>query len=530
MRDHKGVFMRKLSIRSMPYYCDRGYSASNERCVEVAEKLLQNKILLWGDNVYFEPSAENIFAAVFETDEKVNREYLFAMDYLSNVLSAYKKTNDQRYKNKFLEIVSQFFKYCGSGSLPLSECNDLISCAQTLLFIKSFALISYEALLKEKIVELLYSHAQYCYDDCNHRDTDNHGLFTDLALLHLSVLFDSLPEARKWKEHALARVRKLFDIAFYEDHFNNEGSLLYFYHNLIQYRKILSFCDAYQFSGLESLRDRLEHSEKALRSFARSDGSYPVIGDGCDFSIPSLGADDVSACYPQGGFCVVKTGGVYLTLRCGTVRQDHAHVDDSSVTIRCRALDLALDCGQYDYDRYTPVNRFLRTSGAHSGIFPLFVDGLSLKEYLDRRGGAKIDCFDFDGAKALLSCGYEMDGGAIKVWREITVQPERIAVRDRWECASPRTMRQRFVLPKEMLAVSKFTASKQMFETKVGEQAVQYRITADCPAMTTMNFGVLSEKYFEFEPTVLLDTVAENTLCGEITAVITVRGKEKQNG
>lgn len=513
--------MKKLSIRPMEFYCDRG--KENEAIV-IAEDILRNKIKLWGA-YYFEPTAENIFDTVFETNERTYQEYLFAMDYLSTLLSAYRQTNDQRYRDKFLEIVRQFFEFYDRGTLVLTKEDDLIPCAQTLMFIKSFALIDYEAPLREKIIGLLYEHALYCFDDRNHYDNDNHGLFTDMALLHLSVLFDALPEAAVWQRRAVERVRRLYAVAFYEDGFNNEGSLTYFRHNLLQYQYILDFCEVYQVSGLSHIQDKLNQNKAVLESFAHSDHGFPAIGDGCEFSAPHFQCNAISAVYRDGGICVMKTNGIYLTFKCKSFFQDHTHVDDTSITVRYRDIDLALDCGQYNYDRYHPVNRFLRSSAGHSGIVPLFVDGLFLKEYLDRRNAAGIRDYRFDGTVGTVSGGYELDDGAIKVWRSVTVEPYRVEVRDRWECASPQTMRQRFALPKEFLPKSKFTASKRLFETAVGTCGICYQILSESPVFTTTNFGVLSRMYGEFEPTILLDTVAEHSMGGEITAVITIQDK-----
>lgn len=513
--------MKKLSIRPMEFYCDRG---ENSGAVKVAEDILRNKIKLWGE-YYFEPTTENIFDTVFETTDQTYRMYLFAMDYLSTLLSAYRQTNDQRYRDKFLEIVRQFFAFYDRGALVLAKEDDLIPCAQTLMFIKSFTLIDYGASLREKIIGLLYEHALYCFDDQNHYDNNNHGLFTDMALLHLSVLFDALPEAAAWQRHAVERVRRLYAVAFYEDGFNNEGSLTYFLLNLLQYQKILSFCAAYKIAGLELVQKGLNRSRAVAGSFAHRDNSFPVIGDGRENFTSGFQHDSISALYPDGGICVLKTGDIYLTFKCKSTLQSHTHVDDSSITIRYRDIDLALDCGQYNYDRYHPINRFLRSSAGHSGIVPLFVDGLFLKEYLDRRNAAGIQDYRFDGTVGTVSGGYELDDGAIKVWRSVTVEPYRVEVRDRWECASPQTMRQRFALPKEFLPKSKFTASKRLFETAVGTCGICYQILSESPVFTTTNFGVLSRLYEEFEPAILLDTVAEHSMGGEITAVITIQDK-----
>lgn len=52
-----------------------------------------------------------------------------------------------------------------------------------------------------------------------------------------------------------------------------------------------------------------------------------------------------------------------------------------SITARYKNIDFILDCGQYNYDRYTPINRYLRSSAGHSGFYPMFADNMFQKEF-----------------------------------------------------------------------------------------------------------------------------------------------------
>lgn len=516
--------MKSLEISPMEYFTERVGSVG--KCIKIAEELFQNKIWLHS-NIFYKPITENIFDTVFETDITVKREYLFSMDYLSALLSVYRENRQERYLKKFLDVVGQFFEYYERGMFfPVKE-DDLIVCAQTLMFIKAFSIVEYEESLKNKIIALLYRYAVYCRDNNNHQDDNNHGLFTDLALLHLSVLFEKLSEAEEWRMHAVRRIHKLFEDTFYKDGVNKEGSLSYFRFNLSQYQSIMEFCKVYEIPGMDMIIQKIGFAKQIFCSFARSDGSYPIIGDGVEMVLKEH--NDISALYPEAGICVVKTGQMYLTFKCKGIVQAHTHVDDTSITARFQAFDLVLDSGQYNYDRYHPINRYLRTSGGHSGIFPLFADSLGLKEYLKRCSFSGIDKFDFDGSICCTSGGYELDGGAIKVRRDITIKPERIEVHDKWICKTPQNMRQRFVIPGEFIETSRFTASQRVFETKADKYTIKYEITSETtPIVTTVNFGVLSRRYGDSETTVLLDTIAENSVSGEITAVITVRNGKNE--
>ena len=102
------------------------------------------------------------------------------------------------------------------------------------------------------------------------------------------------------------------------------------------------------------------------------------------------------------------------------------------------------------------------------------------------------------------------------------VSENEITVKDSWEAENPTTMRQRFVIPKELIEHSKFTASKRTLETTVNNCSFKFEIISSSEnAFTEVQFGVASPIYYEYETTMLLDTYVQNSTSGEIIAKIT---------
>lgn len=499
------------SYRRMDYYTDR---CTKNNFFEVANECAKGNLNLW--DTYYLNSNEykgNIFYYKFETDANLKHEYLFAMDCLTYALTAYKASEKDKYRQAFNKVVEQFHEYIKAEEAFYSE---LPIYAQTLLFIKALDFLGSIPHQKDFFL-LLLKYADWLMDDKNYFFDNNHGLFEDLALLHLSVLFECHPESKLWQEHAVKRVNQLFEVAYYEDYTNNEHSISYFNFNNYLYEQIIKFCNYYNIGGIEKVEAGLAKSKKILSTFAHRDTSFPVIGDGQIFY--STERNQCSGLFPDVGIAIIKVDEVYLSFKCKTVFQSHAHTDISSVTARYKNIDLIIDSGQYNYDRYSPINRHLRSSAGHAGIFPIYADGLFQKDFCDSIEYAGIRKCDHNDDNAYVKGEYKLND--VKICREVSVLPNEIEIKDSWSCEIPTVIRQRFIIPKELIGHSKFIASINKLEAKIDDTKVSYEIISNqADTITQVNFGVAAPQYNNYEMTMLLDTIVENALSGEIIAKI----------
>lgn len=495
----------------MDYYIDRGVRSD---VVNIAEQCTRGDLYLW-DVYYYHISSDetNIFNHIFEDDATTKREYLFTMDYLSCVLTGYKMSGKHIYKETFETIIGQFYQYLKTDGPFYS---DLPIYGQTLLFIKALDVLGSIPHQKE-FFELLVKYANWLMNDDNHNFLNNHGLFQDLALLHIGVLLEGREDSKIWKERAISRINQLFETAYYDDFTNNEHSITYFNFNNIMYERIVKFCNYYHIRGIKKIEDNLDKSKETLLVFAHKDTSFPVIGDGKIFN--SLESNGHSALFPDLGMAVIKVGEVYLSFKSKTVNQSHAHTDLSSITARYKNIDLLIDPGQYNDDHFSPVSRFLLSSAGHSGVFPIHADSMFQKDFCNSVKKSGISVYEHKGDSGHVIGEYQLDD--LKVSREISVFPNELIIKDRWICEKPVAMRQRCVIPKELIEHSRFTASRCTLESETENVKIKYEIKSDlAQASTTVNFGVAAPHYNHYETTMLLDTIVENTLSGEITAKI----------
>lgn len=501
-----------FKINKMDFYYDR---AIKEDYMEIADKCTDGLLFLW-NKLYLDENIcdGNIFFYKFEGENiKTQTVYLYSLDYLSYVLTAYKETGKEVYKNTFDKYINQFYEFIKTEG-PFYD--DLSVMGQILCFIKALDIVG-EIPYQDYFEKLMLHYADWLADEKNHKFINNHELFWDISLLHISVLFNKHPNSNEWQNYAIECINKMFSLAYNNDYTNNENCLRYFELNNVLYSSIINFCRHYNIKSINKINVSLEKAKDALVTFAHKDGSFPIIGDGAVFYGKS---NKCSQLFPDMGTAVIKINDVYLTFKAKTNCQSHAHIDVSSITARYKDIDFIIDPGQYNYDKYTPINRFLHSSAGHSGIFPLFADDMFQKEFCEVVSYSEITEYKHNEKESYVKGEYHILD--IKVCREINIYENEIIIKDSWKCDNPTTMRQRFIIPKELIEHSKFTASKRMLETIVENCHFKFEIISSSKkALTEVQFGVSAPRYYEYETTMLLDTYLENSTAGEITAKIT---------
>lgn len=501
-----------INYKVMKHYTDR---ASKNFYKDIADKCVKGIIVLYDDfEIDLSQYTNNLFLTKFVGEDTfLKKEYLFAMDYLSNVLTTYKETRMEVYKETFERIIEQFLIYTKKEDIFFE---DLPIFTQILLLIKAKDILGYFPGEKEWL-NLLEVYSEWLMDDCNYYFDNNHGIFSDLALLHLSIFLMEHPESESWKAHAINRINQLFKAAYHDDYTNNEHSIVYFRHNNIMYKYVIDFCNYYGITGIENIENGIIKAEEVLTTIAHSDGSYPIIGDGK--VIYGDKSNKESKIFPDMGLAVIKKEELYFSLKAKTVWQAHAHIDIGSITARYKNVDFIIDCGQYNYDRFAPINRFLRSSAGHSGFYPLFADKLFQKEVSElTKDYGRID-YDRIGTTVFIKNQFVLKDVLIK--REFFINENDIEIVDCWKAEKPTTMRQRFVLPQYLIKNSRFSASEKRLEVYVDNIKIIFESFVSIEnSVTEVNFGVMSSKLNEYETTMLFDTYIENEKEGKIVTKI----------
>ena len=288
------------------------------------------------------------------------------------------------------------------------------------------------ALLK-KVCACLKYWSDWLATPANYR-AYNHGLMGSISLLHSAVQFGTAPYASAYLDVATTRIIELGRNSFDKDGLCNENTIGYHNYNLHRYRGLLKFCKHYGISEalVSFLKDLTHRAAKALEFCVWQDGSIPPIGDS-PVEKTKITSQNVSRCFPESGFAVVKNNDLYVSIQCGARTEVHKQVDDSSMTVRYKNRDILIDGGSYTYDRADPFRRCIESSFGHSGLFLKEFDGLLRGEFRKKFGPVvgKIERFEESDDGVRLKCVYSINKGRAVFERNIFVcWPDEVAIVD----------------------------------------------------------------------------------------------------
>jgi hypothetical protein len=230
----------------------------------------------------------------------------------------------------------------------------------------------------------------------------NHYLANVVGLLPVAALYAGSGEGREWAEWAAGELVAEMEHQVRRDGTAHEASTGY--HRLVTE---LFVCGTQAADALapgripDWYRERLERMLAFVRDYTRPDGLAPQIGDADDgrfLPLGDYGADprdhrhlferfepaSASSAYPDGGYYVLRSSGLYVIVRCGDTgrhgRGGHGHNDQLAFELALNGQVLVIDPGTYVYTA-DPVerNRF-RSTAFHS---TLRIDGLEQNELRD---------------------------------------------------------------------------------------------------------------------------------------------------
>jgi Heparinase II/III-like protein/Heparinase II/III N-terminus len=217
----------------------------------------------------------------------------------------------------------------------------------------------------------------------------NHYMANVAGILPVAVLFRGGPEGASWASWASRELLREVEHEVRPDGAVHEASTSY--HRLVTELWLCGMQAAKTTgSGLQPNADHewLDRMLGLVRDYTRPDGLAPQIGDADDgrfLPLGEYGADPrdhrhlfsqagrafepatESAAYPDGGFYIMRGGGLYAIVRCGDVgrhgRGGHGHNDQLSFELAAGGQPLVVDPGTYLYTP-DPVerNRFRSTS------------------------------------------------------------------------------------------------------------------------------------------------------------------------
>ncbi|MFH1314606.1 MAG: alginate lyase family protein [Candidatus Eisenbacteria bacterium] len=259
----------------------------------------------------------------------------------------------------------------------------------------------------------------------------NHYLSNLAALFFTGLLFPSLPEAGKWRDFAHQELIREIEHHVYPDGTVHEGSLNY--HRFVT-EIMLTVLVLGKRHGLEFPASYLKRLEKALEftlHYTAPDGTAPRVGDGAPIALQNLGQPDLtgdhrwllavgavvfgrsdfkaaagrpseallwlmgpdgldayeklpvvkpgatahpvaSRSFPDGGFHIIRDGGLYVLIRCGPLAVEgvrgHWHYDQLHFELWAHGRPVIVDPGWYCYEADANEMRRFKSTAYHNTL------------------------------------------------------------------------------------------------------------------------------------------------------------------
>jgi len=318
----------------------------------------------------------------------------------------------------------------------------------------------------------------------------------DVALALVGVSLHNA-EGIGYIKRADERLSSLIQQAFDKEGLANENTIGYHRYNLIKYKEAESLFLAWGLTDANYLKacgSIIDRAETALSICCWQDGTTPPIGDWPVHSVSTVSINR-SKCFGDSGFAVIKNDDLYVSIICGHRSPAHKHVDDTSISIRFKGIDICIDAGNYNFDRTSPYRRCLESSFGHSGVFVSEVDGLLTSDYLKLNPDGRFVKWSEKDSGVQAQVELTLNSPNVKLVRDVEViWPGTIIVEDtiNFDHLSEGSVRQCWVIGRELSrSFSLHPANQIAFET----DAISALFTFDSPSpneRVTFNRGVLS--------------------------------------
>jgi hypothetical protein len=138
---------------------------------------------------------------------------------------------------------------------------------------------SFEPAIGKAILQQVERHAELLAKPSLFTVATNHGVMQNLALLHVAVAFPMLPDARRYRELALQRLRNQVPFYIDEDGVVLEHSAGYQRLGVELIAMACRYLTLLQQPIPEEWRGKYERAQNVLAALRRPDGSLPSFGD-----------------------------------------------------------------------------------------------------------------------------------------------------------------------------------------------------------------------------------------------------------
>ena len=353
---------------------------------------------------------------------------------------AYWATNDERYAEKFGELVGHWILHNPVGFGP-NWANAMEVSIRSCNWIMGYCFFCASKSLSDefwmRLLKSLYSHGRFVQRHLEYAPHNGNHLISDIVgLLTLGLFFRSAPFGERWVQWAVRALQEEMETQVYPDGVNYEKSLGYHRFVLELFYTATILCKRNSIPLKDTFLSRLEKMFDFVLAYTRPDGSAPLVGDADDgrlfrfsasedfndhrhalsvgavlFNRPDFGAasnelsQDVlwlfgadafikyrpmesqhiksaGRAFIHGGFYILRSADAHVFIDADDIgtrgKGGHGHNDTLSFELWCDGSPLIVDSGTFAYTSDSHLRNQFRSTSAHNTIM---VDGKELAEF-----------------------------------------------------------------------------------------------------------------------------------------------------
>lgn len=440
-------------------------SDENQVILNIANSILEGYVYsnyLFSDNPRFEDGDIDWDIQYSESPSAYNLG-LQTLDMVSILSKAYLQTKDLQYLQKAYSILENWIDYAEHD--PQSNYvwydHSVSSRVINIIYFLSTKDINSETVNffntvdQDRLIMLLYQHADYLLDPSNYAFKSNHGIMSDRALICLSIFLPNDPNSTVWLNTGVTRIKEQFQYLFNADGSYAENSPGYAESVLSWFSEIKDFLKAHDSISLgNDLENRINLSKKFLYDSTMPNNHYPMWGDTLDLVVDYTKDNEYSdsaplSVYPEGGYAFFRDENFWLGFKSGYVGgMAHKHEDDLSFELFALDKDIFIDSGRYNYESSNPYRQYFVSANAHN---TLVVDGQSFAASLIDENRTGILSWEQTANYSVVSAFSDLYSG-VSIERSLYyIKPGVVLIFDNIQALNSHTYSQLFQLNEDII-------------------------------------------------------------------------------
>lgn len=340
--------------------------------------------------------------------------FFFSLEAVHILSNAFTISGKETYLEKAETIIQDYIQ----DNYTMDKLPDQMSwtdhtAANRTIYLINFWNLYLENLEPDKIfilqmLELFWRHGHFLNHPANYSSRSNHGIFSNLALLRLSISFPEFSQSSKWKDEAIKRMKEQIRDNFTDQGVHEEFSPLYHLTVTGLLNLFLKDCEENGIEPDKGLKAVFEKAVDYIPCLYHPDGTLALFGDS-DIHAPEKIIKRILPASPQLEFILSKgssgsrpeflnrgfsDANIYIMKSgwgdCRNIEDEsslmlyftnkaksHDHSDWLNFEFYSKGVKWITDLGRWGYDYEDKKREYITSFRAHNSVVPYIYEQYS---------------------------------------------------------------------------------------------------------------------------------------------------------